>query len=1127
MRRSIPRNTEKKVRRRITVAVLTVALAFSTVPTMGVQAANTDQNAEISTDGQSEIDETQTYERVDIYTVKDLQQLAKECHVDAWSTDKEVHLMADLSLSGEELEPISVFNGRFLGEGHTISGFFCEGNGYVTGLFRYIGHQGEIRDLRLEADVSSTDEKEYVGGLVGVNYGTISNCTFSGTVDGKNITGGIAGINESSGLISDSLVLGRITGYYATGGVAGKNHGMILSTRNQAGVNDNTAWVEESDEIGIAWIRSIDGTDSNVQVYSGVDTGGIAGYSDGYIGLCTNLGRVGYEHTGYNIGGIAGRQAGMVDQCTNSGIVNGRKDVGGIVGQMEPYIELNEGDSLRAEVNKLHDLIQKTIQDMQAGQNTVKTETDQLLNYSQQTLDTGKSLADQISNFTDSNIDEVNKISRRADQIMDMVPNVLDQESCLRGHLSDLNGNLKKAIKDLNLEDRVDSEEAQQAKDVLQESNEKLQGSGDELDQYVQQIQDILEDDTKNDTEKQDEIQAILENDEFREVLMQVSTDAYEVLRAIQDLMTIYGPAVDDALQEGLQDLNNASKNGESAIGSLEDMSNAVRVIVNYVNAQEDIVFTRLGEQFDQDKQALHDQLSGMNQCLQKISNASSHYSDVVTKDLLAVNDQINVVFNLLMDQADIRNEEGFYEDVSDEQLEEAGDGWIENCKNKGMVSGDINVGGISGSMAIDEEDPEDSAAGNLDYQTGNRYVTRCVIRGSVNEGYITAKKDGAGGIAGYMKIGAVVDSEGYGGVESIEGDFVGGICGQSLSVIRNCYAISDVSGGKNVGGIAGYADQLTNCYSLARVSASIGRSGAIAGQVSHYEQEEESQRKVAGNYFAGDALYGIDGISYEGVAQSISYEEMLGVEEIPLAFHHLKVTYRTQDQILGYEEVPFGASLDNLTYPDIPKKQGYYGVWPDVSGQIMTGNRVLEVQYMETVSVVQSDALTGQTDNAGEDDTQTEGRPKPYALVESSFTDDAVLYVSTGEEVGSDIKAPEEVQGEYCIYQIWLENTEIEPGQETALRLYNPYGEQVELWRYTEEQGWQQEEIAVRGEYLQSILWGDKGVYCLAQKETKTGRILMLTGSGALAVGMLMFVVCCVKKQCKKEKIHKKESKN
>ena len=1104
--------TRRNLYRAMIGAAVTASLLFSTLPVTEVQA-------EEST--------TQTYERVDIYTVEDLQKFSGQCHVDTWSADKEVHLMADLNLDGVELEPISVFNGFFYGESHTISGFTYEGAGYVTGLFRYIGHAGEIRDLRLEAEIRSNDEKECVGGLVGVNYGTIRNCTFAGTVDGKNITGGIVGINESTGLISDSMVMGRITGYYATGGVAGKNHGMIMSTINQAGINDDTEWVEQDDEMGLAWLRSVDDTNSNVQIHSGVDTGGIAGCSDGYIGLCTNAGRVGYEHTGYNVGGIAGRQAGMVDQCTNNGTVNGRKDVGGIVGQMEPFIELNEAESLRSEVNRLHDLIQKTIRDMQSGKNVVKADTDKLLDYSKQTLDTGKSMADQMSDFADSNMDAADKVSQRVNQVMNMVPNVLNQSDAMRNRLNDLNNNVKKAIQDLNVENRVDSDETQSIKDQMEADNNKIQDSLDALDKYVKDIQDILNSDDSDDKKQQD-IEAIIKGDDFQNALTQVSTDLYAVLQDVNDLMAIYGPALDDALQDGFQDLENASKNGEDAISALNAVSDAARAIVNYINAQEEIRFTRLGEQFDQDRQALYDQLSAMNDCLQSISDDTSRYSDVVTQDLLAVNDQINVVFNLLMDQLDVTDDsdvtsiqDSFYQDVSDEQLEESGDGWIENSRNKGIVNGDINVGGIAGSMAIDEEDPEENAAGNVDYTIGNRYVTRCVIRSCVNEGYITAKKDGAGGVAGYMKIGAVVHSESYGSVESTEGDFVGGICGQSLSVIRSCYAISDVSGGKNVGGIAGYAEELTDCCSLARVEAAVGQSGAIAGQVSSYEKEENEQQKVKNNFFAGDALYGIDGISYDGIAQSISYEEMLEIEGIPQAFRHLKITYRTEDQVLGYEEVAYGDSLDHLTYPEIPEKEGYYGVWEDVSGQRMTGNRVLEAEYVEKVSVVQSDAHAEQTVAAEESDEKRSPRKKPYALVESSFTGDAVLHVSTDEETGFDLQTPEGVEGNHRIYFITLENADVQPDQETALRLYNPYGDDVELWHYEEESGWQQEELVSRGEYLQTTLTGDSGIYCIVEKKPN---VMLYAVLGGCSGGVLLLLQ--LRKAIKKHRQKRQEKK-
>ena len=143
---------------------------------------------------------------------------------------------------------------------------------------------------------------------------------------------------------------------------------------------------------------------------------------------------------------------------------------------------------------------------------------------------------------------------------------------------------------------------------------------------------------------------------------------------------------------------------------------------------------------------------------------------------------------------------------------------------NKGVVQGDINVGGIAGSMAIDEEDPEDNAAGSTDFSLGNSYTTKCIINGSTNQGYVTSKKDGAGGIAGYMKFGVITKCKAYGSVESTEGDFVGGVCGQSLALIKNSYALCTLSGTRNVGGIAGYGTNIRDCYSMVNISDAKGR---------------------------------------------------------------------------------------------------------------------------------------------------------------------------------------------------------------------------------------------------------------------------------------------------------------
>lgn len=125
---------------------------------------------------------------------------------------------------------------------------------------------------------------------------------------------------------------------------------------NTAAVNTTSQEIN-TDLSGLS-ITNLDSTTELINDYT--DTGGIAGFSSGTLSACMNTGAVGYEHMGYNIGGIVGRQSGFVENCTNSGSVLGRKEVGGIVGQMEPYLSLDlsaaSAENLSAELSKLHDL---------------------------------------------------------------------------------------------------------------------------------------------------------------------------------------------------------------------------------------------------------------------------------------------------------------------------------------------------------------------------------------------------------------------------------------------------------------------------------------------------------------------------------------------------------------------------------------------------------------------------------------------------------------------------------------------------------------------------------------------------------------------------------------------------
>ncbi len=1062
-----------RIRKGITLAAVT-ALLCGLLPGQGVQAAP----------GAGTADGGQRWQTIRIRTTEDFCEFARQCYLDAWSAQKWVELEADIDLADSDFQMIPVFAGTFDGGGHTISGFHDVGDGYVGGLFRYIEQSGVVKNLNLKGSVEGTEEKECIGSICGVNYGTIQNCSFEGTIRGRDTVGGIAGINEFSGLITDCSIRGHVAGYYTTGGIVGLNHGSMTQCRSHAGVNDDTQWVEQDDEMGGGLLLGISG-DTDVELFSGVDTGGIAGYSDGTISRCTNYGRVGYEHTGYNIGGIAGRQAGALSFSVNEGQVYGRKDVGGIVGQMEPNIEVDEAASLRNAVNKLHDLIEKTLNDMQAGKNVLKADVDSLTAYGDAALDSGLSLADRVSQFTDANMGQAEALVTRMEYVTDQLPGVTGEIQAAQNAYTLFDSCMNQLWKDWDAEVQAGretgilAEREPLASSVLslQQETAGLFGTGASIGEAL-----YAADGSPLEWRGMSQPQQQSLTMQLASLPKETRSGADDVEELLNELRRLSNAAQSEIVR---QDLEAATDALEKMSASLQNAAVGARNIAAYVNGQPDVHFSSLGEGAREDRLALTGQLQGVMDSLKRLSQSTSDYSDLVNEDLKAVNDQLNVVFNLLADHlsgSETLSVEELYEEVSDEEIDSVTSGRADACTNKGIVKGDINIGGIAGSMAIDEEDPEDNAAGSIDYEIGQHFVLQCILADCVNEGYITAKKDGAGGIVGYMAHGAVVGSEGYGSVESTEGGYVGGICGQSLTVIRSCYALCDVSGGRNVGGIAGYADTLKDCRAIVNVEASDGRKGAIAGQIAGQQGEAGggAEANVSGNFYVDDTLYGIDNISYVGVAEPIGYQELLETEGLPAAFRHLKVIYRVEDEYLGSEEVAFGAALTGLHYPEFPEKEGCYGVWPDYSGKVMTGNLVVRGEYHDNVPVVESGG---------------DGQEKPYGLAEQIFTEDTVLTVTPGSQT-----PPPEAEGKaYVVYDVSLENSGLSSDDTFALRLLNPY-EDAQVFRLSEGV-WVPLESKARGTYLQVEMTGEQASFCIVETGTDWAPIAAAAGAAAAAV--------------------------
>ena len=309
---------------------------------------------------------------ISVSSAEDLLTLSESCKLDTWSEGVTVELEADVSLEGVAFSPIASFGGTFHGNGHTISGLSLSEELSLAGLFQRVQKDARIEDLNVSGTVKASSTCEAAGGLAGRNAGTIENCSFSGNIAGSSTTGGLVGQNTADGLIRNSSSNGAVTGTKMTGGVAGENRGKIVNCTNGAYVNTVSGDQALSlENINLDFSLDMTKLTSGGALLSSFDTGGIAGYNAGTIRGSENRAIVGYQHVGYNVGGIAGRSCGYITDCENSGAVYGRKDVGGICGQMEPYVEMQLSEStlskLQTQLNELSTLVDKAADDADGG----------------------------------------------------------------------------------------------------------------------------------------------------------------------------------------------------------------------------------------------------------------------------------------------------------------------------------------------------------------------------------------------------------------------------------------------------------------------------------------------------------------------------------------------------------------------------------------------------------------------------------------------------------------------------------------------------------------------------------------------------------------------------------------
>ncbi len=321
-----------------------------------------------------------------IASEEDFASFARSCTLDSWSRGKTVVLDADLSLDGADYLPVPSFGGTFNGQGHTIRAVSVTGSLSPAGLFGVLQEGGSITELNAEGSITPAGDSINAGGIVGENHGTIAGCTFSGTVSGKRSVGGIAGENAAGGVIRACSASGAVFGENMTGGITGCNLGSVLSCRNGAYVNiESTDPAIDLESLALSFSLDLARLSQLDTANIATDTGGIAGYSSGTIAECVNAAAVGYQHIGYNVGGIAGRSCGQIRACRSESAVCGRKDVGGIVGQMEPYIRMEISESLlsrlQTQLDELSGLIDRAANHAEGGANDISARLNSMSGY--------------------------------------------------------------------------------------------------------------------------------------------------------------------------------------------------------------------------------------------------------------------------------------------------------------------------------------------------------------------------------------------------------------------------------------------------------------------------------------------------------------------------------------------------------------------------------------------------------------------------------------------------------------------------------------------------------------------------------------------------------------------------
>ena len=174
---------------------------------------------------------TKTYT---VYNANGLMNIAEL--VNGGKSDINITIDTDIDLTGKDWTPIGTdydnsYKGTFDGGGHTITGLTITTKDQFVGLFGYLNRAGTVKNVVMEG-IQITSNQIYggsIGGVVGYSWGTIENCSVSGSVSGTVYVGGVVGA-QIGGSITGCSSSATVKGTVDVGGVAGQTNSSATLT---------------------------------------------------------------------------------------------------------------------------------------------------------------------------------------------------------------------------------------------------------------------------------------------------------------------------------------------------------------------------------------------------------------------------------------------------------------------------------------------------------------------------------------------------------------------------------------------------------------------------------------------------------------------------------------------------------------------------------------------------------------------------------------------------------------------------------------------------------------------------------------------------------------------------------